>query len=122
MKHISKCLLLAGAAFIASAPAMADRSNSQVKILNKSDWAIHELYLSPTSDDEWGPDQLGEFVIDAGGDTFTLRNIPCDDYDVRLVDEDGDACVVNEVKLCGDRDTWQITNDDLLACQVATDE
>ena len=40
----------------------------------------------------------------------------------RLVDEDGDACVVGGVTLCADADAWEITDEDLLACQVDTDE
>lgn len=95
--------------------------DSVVDIVNQSSWEIHQLYLSSTSDEEWGPDQLGEHVIGTG-DTFQLHGIPCDDYDVRLVDEDGDACVVGGVTLCADADAWEITDEDLLACQVDTDE
>jgi hypothetical protein len=36
---------------------------------------------------------------------------------VKLVDEDGDECVVEEVDICGTNDTWEIKNKDLLACQ-----
>lgn len=116
------CWLLAGATLLASTPLLANRSLSQVTITNNSDWAIHRLYLSPVSVEEWGPDQLGDEVIDANGGTFTINKIPCDDYDVQLVDEDGDVCVVGGVGLCGDKDTWAITNDDLLACQAKTAE
>ena len=50
------------------------------------------------------------------------RPTPCDDYDVKLVDEDGDSCVVGGVTLCADSDAWVITDEDLLACQVVTEE
>lgn len=95
-------------------------SKSTVQIVNRSSWDIHQLFLSPSDDDEWGPDQLGEEIIESGG-SFTLRAIPCDEYDVRLVDEDGDECVVGAVPLCADNDKWVIKNDDLLACQAASD-
>lgn len=95
--------------------------DSVVKIVNQSLWDIHELYLSSTSDEEWGPDQLGDAVV-ASGDSFELHDIPCDDYDVRIVDEDGDSCVVGGVTLCADNDAWVITDEDLLACQVVTEE
>ncbi|MCK7593592.1 hypothetical protein [Pseudomarimonas salicorniae] len=98
----------------------AEASKSQVVIVNQSDWDIHELYLSSVDEEDWGPDQLREDIIPSGG-RFTLRGIPCDAYDVQLIDEDGDACVVGEVGLCGDRDTWVISNDDLLACQAVTE-
>jgi hypothetical protein len=115
MNRARSCWLLAGLALLASAPSLADRTLSQVTITNRSDWAIHRLYLSPVSVEEWGPDQLGDEVITANGGTFTINKIPCDDYDVQLVDEDGDVCVVGGVGLCGAKDSWAITNDDLLA-------
>lgn len=97
------------------------RTDSKVNIVNHSNWAIHELYLSSVDDDNWGRDQLQEHIIDTG-ESFLLRRIPCDAYDVRLVDEDGDACVVQDVELCAGNGTWTITNDYLLRCQAATDE
>ena len=99
----------------------AGKKDSVVNIRNDSDWEIHELYMSSSDDDEWGVDQLDEDIIDANGGRFQLSGIPCDVYDIQVVDEDGDACVVNKVRLCGDRDAWRITNADLLACQIATD-
>lgn len=101
--------------------AIAAKFDSVVTIRNDSDWEIHQLYVSSTDESEWGDDQLGSQIIEAGGGTFKLHGIPCDSYDVQLIDEDGDACVVSEVLLCADRDMWRINNDDLLTCQVLTD-
>lgn len=98
-------------------PAAA--KGSKVVIKNKSDWEIHQLFLSPVEDEVWGPDQLGEHVIGTG-ETFELSKVPCDRYDVRLVDEDGDECVVSEVDICGSDQGWVITNDDLLDCEEET--
>lgn len=114
---------LAGAVCVAALliPASAQAQKSSVTIKNKSDWEIHQFFLSPVDTDKWGPDQLGEHVI-ATGDTFTLNGVPCDSYDVKLVDEDEDECVVPGVDICGDNQGWIINNDDLLACQGAGDE
>jgi len=101
-----------------AAPAFAEHE-ATVVITNDSQWAIHNLYLSDTDSNEWGPDQLGEKVIDSGGGTFTLTDIPCNAYDVKLVDEDGDECVVNAIALCADKGNWTITDEPLLACQNA---
>lgn len=101
-------------------PVTAQAANSVV-IKNKSDWEIHQFFLSPVDTDKWGPDQLGEEVIGTGG-TFTLQNIPCDSYDVMLVDEDGDECVVPEVDICSGQAGWIISNDDLLDCQAESEE
>jgi len=116
--HRSALAVLLGLA--GSAAVQASAYDSAVTIQNKSLWAIHQLYLSATDVEEWGPDQLGEHVINTG-DSFKLNGIPCDDYDVKLVDEDGDECVVGGVTLCADDDAWVITDEDLLACQVATE-
>lgn len=112
--------LLAAATALASAAVPAGRkSDARVQIVNHSSYGIHQLYLSSTADTEWGPDQLEEATIESG-ETFTLRRIPCDRYDIRLIDEDQDACVIRDVPLCGDTDHWEITDETLLACQQAS--
>lgn len=122
---IRSTLLLALALVLAAsappAPAAGKKSHSVVVIENQSLWDIHQLYLSAVSEDDWGPDQLGAEII-ASGESFRLTGIPCDSYDIKLVDEDGDQCVVGGVALCGDHDTWTITDDDLLTCQVLTED
>jgi hypothetical protein len=104
-----------------AASAKGNKLDSKITVVNQSMWAIHELYLSSTDESEWGPDQLGPTTVIGTGEQFQLNRIPCDSYDVRLVDEDGDECVVGGVPLCADSDTWVITDEDLLTCQVATD-
>lgn len=103
------------------APAFAADTDATVVINNGSSWALHHLYISSVDTQEWGPDQLGDAVI-ANGQEFTLNNVPCDAYDVKVVDEDGDECVINAVALCVDSDKWTVTDDDLLGCQAATKE
>lgn len=114
MKRVAVCLALLSACLFA-ADANAARK-SDVTVHNDSEWAIFHFYLSSSDDDEWGPDQLGRDVIENGG-SFTLTDIPCDEYDVKLVDEDGDECVVEAVDVCGEDDEWLITDDDLLECE-----
>ena len=103
------------------AEAYAAAKKASVKVVNKSDWEIHNFFLSSSEEDEWGPDQLGEDVVGTG-ESFTLKSIPCDTYDVKLIDEDGDECVVSEVDVCGGQEGWIITNDDLLECQAETED
>jgi hypothetical protein len=104
------------ATLVAAGAAEAKRSDSEVEFVNRSDWDIYELYISASDEDEWGPDQLEDGILESGG-SFLLHSIPCDDYDVLLIDEDGDECVLEEVDLCGDSEQWVITNKDLLACE-----
>ncbi len=95
-------------------------TDSNITFRNSSNWAIYRLHMSPVSQSTWGPDQLGAHVIPAGGGSYTLTNIPCNSYDVKLVDEDGDECVVNNVDICADNHTVNITNERLLNCQAFT--
>jgi hypothetical protein len=111
--------LVALAALTLTVDTQAAPKKANVKVVNKSDWEIHHFFLSSTTDDDWGPDQLGENVIGTD-EAFTLKSIPCDAYDVMLVDEDGDECVVEDVDLCGGSETWTITNKILLGCQEAS--
>ena len=101
--------------FALAVPAFAG-TRATVKIINQSKWEIHHVFLSSTENEEWGPDQLEDEIL-AKGDAVTITNIPCDLYDVKVVDEDGDECVIEEVDLCGDHAYWKITDKDLLACE-----
>jgi hypothetical protein len=98
--------------------AYAAKKTATVTIVNQSEWRIDQLFLSATDSDDWGPDQLGATVI-GKNESFKITDIPCDAYDVKLVDEDGDECVVESVDLCGTKETWTITSKDLLACQAS---
>lgn len=115
---MSRMSALLGFAMLFAAPTFAADTDAEVKIVNKSSWAIFNLYISSVDSEEWGPDQLGEAAI-ASGDSFTLNGIPCDAYDVKLVDEDGDECVVPAIALCAGKDDWVIKDDALLECQNA---
>lgn len=85
---------------------------------NQSKWEIHELYFAPINETTWGEDQLGDNVIQVGG-TFTLTKIAKDDYDVKIVDEDGDSCVIEDVDFRAS-EHFVITDKILLGCQKAT--
>jgi hypothetical protein len=114
-------VVLATIAAIAPTSAMAADS-SVIHITNKSDWEIHHFFLAPSESDKWGPDQLGENTIKANGGTFELHKVPCDTWDVKLVDEDGDECVVEGVDICASKEGWVITSKDLIACEGAGDD
>ena len=110
---LAAVLSVAGFATVASAQG----KKASVKVVNKSDYDIHHLYLAAHESDDWGPDQLGKNVIAKKSGSFTLTDIPCETYDVQLVDEDGDKCEVEKVDICAANATWTIETKDLLACQ-----
>ena len=108
---------LVAVTLVSLAPLCAEADDSAtIKIINKSRWDIHHMYLSPNDVEEWGPDQLGEAVLESGG-SFTLTDIDCDVWDIRVVDEDGDECEIRDVALCDESAIWKITDDELLACE-----
>jgi len=113
MKKTALALLLLLAIAL---PSFAAPKKATVKIINQSKWEIHHIFLSSTEDESWGEDQLEDEIL-VKGDAITITNIPCDLYDVKVVDEDGDECIIEEVDLCGDSSYWKITDKDLLECE-----
>ena len=113
MKKLALALLIL---FALALPSFAAPKKATVKIINQSKWEIHHVFLSSSEDDSWGEDQLEDEIL-TKGDVLTITNIPCDLYDVKVVDEDGDECVIEEVDLCGDESYWKITDKDLLECE-----
>lgn len=97
-------------------PTIALAAN--VEFVNKTSWEIHEVYFSPASQQSWGDDHLGNDVLE-NGDSLTLSGVDRGDWDVKLVDEDGDKCVLEDVTIDGS-DRWVITDKDLLGCQAAS--
>jgi len=114
MKKLTQLSLAALILCAFTAPAFARKAT--VKIINQSKWEIHHIYLSSSDDQEWGPDQLEDETL-AKGESLTLTGIECDLYDIQVVDEDGDECVIEEVDLCNDNSYWKITDKALLECE-----
>lgn len=114
MKILAAALLATGLMLSAATPTLAAKTSS-VKVQNLSDWNINHMFLSPADEESWGPDWLGEDVL-SKNDSMTLTDVPCGSYDIRVVDEDGDECIIAAVKLCNDVATWKITNKELLSC------
>jgi len=114
MKKLTKLTLALLLLCAVASPVLAKKAS--VQVINQSKWEIHHLYLSPTSENEWGPDQLEDEIL-AKGDRITLTNISCDEYDIKVVDEDGDECVIEAVSLCRDHSFWKITDKALLECE-----
>ncbi|HKR02423.1 MAG TPA: hypothetical protein VJT09_17230 [Pyrinomonadaceae bacterium] len=113
---LAAAVLFSMAALALPLPSRAASQRAEFMITNKSEWAIHHLYLSPEDKDTWGADQLGDNTIEPG-ESFTLKNIPCGEYDIKVVDEDGDECIIEGVVMCKDHTHWDITNKELAKCQ-----
>lgn len=69
-------------------------------LVNRSRTVMTELYLSPSGNDSWGEDQLGDGTL-AIGATRTIRLPPGEClYDYRVVFANGDANEKRRVNLC----------------------
>jgi hypothetical protein len=107
---------------LAVAPQVADAQSQQRRrnrfeytIRNNSSFEITRLYFNSSETDDWGPDRLGANVLPAG-QAFRLTNIVAGEYDMKVVDEDGDECVLYNITVCGNG-AYSFTNDNLLRCE-----
>ena len=89
----------------------------ELKIVNKSDYDIHELYVSSSKAKKWGPDQLGKNGTIDAGETYTLSGISSGRWDLKLVDEDGTECEVADVDF-SDGKVWTVTSRLLERCDA----
>jgi hypothetical protein len=80
-------------------------------VSNGSKWAVHRIFVSPCGSTTWGANRLPENDVLTPDSSRTIRDLDADCYDVKLVDEDGDVCVV---RLYGGKDlaltTASLTN------------
>ncbi len=108
-------LLRCGVAALLLTCVAASAQAEAVRIINNSSWQIHYLFLSFANAADWGPDQLGNDVL-GYGDWIDLYDVPCGYYDLRLIDEDGDECIVYKRYICDE--TISISSNELLSCQA----
>ena|SRR5664279_4685432 len=109
--------LLAIMLMISSVLAPAGQAQAfgySLRIENSSWYSIHHVYLSPARFGNWGPDLLGRQILFSGY-ALTSR-VHYGLYDLKLVDQDGDVCIVPQIAIVGST-TWRITNAWLLNCE-----
>jgi len=117
MKRISLVVVaLAAVLALCSSGCGGDPSTSStLTIRNNSSFTFTEINLSPIDQADWGPDLLGAQLLEPG-DVLELGDIDCDVYDIRVVDENTDECVLTDVDLCLDDAVWVIDDAELFAC------
>jgi hypothetical protein len=71
--------------------------SSRIIIQNGSSHAIHSIYLQRSGESAWAADELGLSVL-APGNRVTLA-AAAGVYDLKLLDRDGNVCVVKSVSL-----------------------
>ena len=109
-------LVLAAAASVPAA-AVAQGGTRTFRIVNETRYTIQNIYVSPTDDSYWGDDLLGNQVLRTDY-RFDISVVP-GWYDVKIVDEDGDACTLKNIDFRYG-DTWKMTDGLLVACELFT--
>jgi len=113
-----KKVLAAGALMLAavvSIPTSAAAQNATFTVFNRSSYRINHMYVSSTSNNYWGSDRLGFDILYPNYRSDLALNPGW--YDVKLVDQDGDSCVIRNVNVSYG-ETWTITDGTLLACEL----
>lgn len=93
---------------------LSAQSNHTLLVENNSGFDIYEIHMSSVNDRSWERDLLGSGIL-FDGNSFTVT-APPGVYDLRVVDEDHDACVVSNVRVYEDM-TWNLTPGGLLGCE-----
>ncbi len=120
MKMRTSLSALALVVLLGTGPVAAEiQSRSTVTLVNSSSWAIQHIYMSSFYSRSWGLDVLGDYIL-YPEQQVELHAIGCDLYDIKLVDQDGDTCVLRKINICRTRQRWVINNDTLLLCELTT--
>ena len=75
-----------------------------------SAFTIHHIYISPSGDRQWGVDRLGSQTL-SPGESGSLE-LSKGEYDIKVIDEDGDEYFRWGVRLNSDY-TWRVILSDL---------
>ena len=104
MHTLFRSLLLAGAACAATlmTPVAAIAGDADFTLINRTGYAIAEVYLAPANQKTWGRDRLGRSVLDNGrSKLFTFSDSAHCMQDIQVVfDDDGSSVVWEDFDLC----------------------
>jgi hypothetical protein len=101
-------LVLAVAVFsvgMVARQSSAAQARCTLTIVNESNKDIHRLHLSLKGTGNWGPDLLGRNVLHPGD--RTSQNISAGEYDLLVIDANGNQCVLKNIPVYNDR-SWPI--------------
>ena len=100
---------------------IAPASAFDLVVVNEASFsAIHKLYLAPAKSNAWGEDKLQKQTIAENG-RFTVRDIPAGVYDVKIIDDDDESCVVVEININENKEL-RLTDEMMLQCAFKAKE
>ncbi len=101
-RNLNTCNLtdvVLGGAGARAAPA-GPQGNPSFNLVNQSGRVIEEFYASPSSQSGWGPDRLGNDVVQPGGRFAVSLPVGECQYDLRVVWRGGDAQERRNLNTC----------------------
>ena len=116
-RFFSTLLLAMGSMFFLANPMTAQTT---INISNNCMWDIYHIYISSADDSDWGDDLLGDTDILETGESVRYTFLSSGSYDMKVIDEDGDECIMWGVYLQGN-ESWNITDESHLEC-IGTDD
>ena len=117
-----KRTLVALTAFMALAPmAPAFAGDADFTLVNRTGYAIREVYIAPSRSAKWGNDRLGDGTLGNGrqrlfkfSDKASCKQdlqVVFDDDASEVVWEDFDLCEINKITLKYNRSTKEVSAD-----------
>jgi type II secretory pathway pseudopilin PulG len=107
-------ILLISALIAGQQAADAQSRRCALTIVNSSSREIHRLYVSTSGAPRWGPDVLGNAVLQPGK-SKTLENLNPGPYDVLMIDSEKRQCALRGFPVSRDN-SWTITDRWLSEC------
>ncbi len=104
MRKLFSSLFLAGTVCAAAlmTPVTANAGDADFTLINRTGYAIAEVYLAPANQKNWGRDRLGRNVLDHGrSKLITFADSANCMQDIQVVfDDDGSSSVWEDFDLC----------------------
>lgn len=87
---------------LAATTGAAWAGDADFKLVNKTGYAINEVYISPTQKANWGKDRLGENqLLNGQSRTFRFGDTANCEQDIKVVfTDDGSEVEWEEINLC----------------------
>lgn len=91
------------------AAGAAHAATIDVTVVNASARDLDGVYLAPSAQAGWGPDQIDGDIL-AQNESLTIRGIDCAAASIVVVAEDLAGCFAYQTIGCGGNATWTITS------------
>jgi hypothetical protein len=88
--------------------------DATLTVHNHSSYVLTEVHLAAVNDPTWGPNLLPGVLYP--GEDLVIDDIRCDHYDVLVVDNLGVDCMLADLHLCFNDESWVIDDLTLATC------